>query len=405
MQHLAFHHAVLLELERGELELRLLPRAYEADVLVRHPDLGHQLVALGHERHQDRAGRGHGARGMRREVLDDAGLRRAQLEQLAPVRLLGELLARLLKLRRALDALGLQLAPVVGGDLRHLLLRLLDQRLARADHRLLRAQVLLLLDALALLVGVHDAPGEAVLAELLEGLLLLHVMRQHLLELRLGVARGLEVVLRLLEQAFFLCQRVFIRAHVGGVLRIHLGIQIERIAALALQPLARELRVDAPQRDALVVVLGLDRLHVGIGQHRVHAHQHLALAHRLALLHQDLLDDALLGGLHDLEIARRHELAVGDGDDVELAERGPQDHTREERDQQAQHPAGERRGRLLLDAKKRRGEIGGVGAHTFSSSTTRICALLSPPRRMTSSTCSPFGTRCAMNSIVTLPFS
>ena len=58
------------------------------------------------------------------EVLDRAGLRRAQLEQLVAVPLLGELLAQALDLRRELDALGLQLAAVVGADLRQALLRL-----------------------------------------------------------------------------------------------------------------------------------------------------------------------------------------------------------------------------------------------------------------------------------------
>jgi hypothetical protein len=67
------------------------------------------------------------------EILYDTGLRRAQLEQRLPVRLLGELLAGLLKLGRDLDALGLQLAPVVGGDLRQLAFRLLDQCLVGAD--------------------------------------------------------------------------------------------------------------------------------------------------------------------------------------------------------------------------------------------------------------------------------
>ena len=62
-----------------------------------------------------------------------------------------KLLRRALELRRDLDALGLQLPPVVGADLRDLLLGLLDQRDVGADSVLLGAQVLLLL----------DPPGEA----------------------------------------------------------------------------------------------------------------------------------------------------------------------------------------------------------------------------------------------------
>ena len=60
---------------------------------------------------------------------------------------LGELLARFFENIRGLDPFGLQLAAVVGGDLRDLALGLLDERLAGADRELLRAQVLLLLDA------------------------------------------------------------------------------------------------------------------------------------------------------------------------------------------------------------------------------------------------------------------
>jgi hypothetical protein len=98
--------------------------------------------------------------------------------------------------------------------------------LAGGDGELLRAQVLLLLDALAALVGVHDAAGEAVLRELLERLLLLDIVRQHLLELRLGGLRSREVVARLFQQAPLLRQRVLVRAHVRRVLRVDLGIQL-----------------------------------------------------------------------------------------------------------------------------------------------------------------------------------
>src|SRR5258706_3017005 len=133
------------------------------------------------------------------------------------------------------------------------------------------------------------------------------------------------------------------------------------IAAPALERLAGKLRVDAPQRDPLVVVLGLDRLHVGVGPHRVHAPQPLALAHCLALPHQDLLDDALLGGLHDLEVARGHEVALGHRDDVEATEAGPQDYAGDQSNQDPEHPAGEGRRRFLLDAQKRWRKIRRIG--------------------------------------------
>ena len=123
---------------------------------------------------------------------------------------------------------------------------------------------------------------------------------------------------------------------------------------------APHLRVDAAQRDALVEILGADRLDIRPGERRVHADQHLARLHRLALMHQDLLDDPLLGRLHDLQIARRHQLAVGHGDDVEPPEHEPQQQPGEQRQQQAQHPARERGRRPVLDAQQRRREIGRV---------------------------------------------
>jgi hypothetical protein len=167
------------------------------------------------------------------EILDDAGLRRAQLEQLVAVRELGQLLRRALELGGDFDALGLQAPAVVRGDLAGLLLGLLDQRLRAADGRLLRAQVLLLLDALALLVGVENPAGEAVLGQLLEGLLLLDVERQHLLELGFRRLRRREVVVCLRQQRPFLRERILVGAHVRRVLCADLRVEFRRIVALA----------------------------------------------------------------------------------------------------------------------------------------------------------------------------
>ena len=58
--------------------------------------------------------------------LTIAVLRRAQLEVVVPVLLLGEFLVRLFELRGDIHALGLQLPPVIRGDLRDLLFLLRD---------------------------------------------------------------------------------------------------------------------------------------------------------------------------------------------------------------------------------------------------------------------------------------
>ena len=194
---------------------------------------------------------------MRGQVLDDAGLRRAQLEQLVAVLLLGELLVALARAAARLDALGLQLPAVVGGDLRDAFCS--DCAIGAwraADGRLLGAQVLLLLDALALLVGVQEPAGEAVLGELLEGLLLLDVVRQRCSSLALRRLRRREVVARLSQQRPLLRQRVLVGARVRRVLRLDLREELGGIVGARATAACRRAGVDAPQREALGVVLG-----------------------------------------------------------------------------------------------------------------------------------------------------
>jgi len=72
-----------------------------------------------------------------RDILDEPGLRRTELEQLLPVLVLGELLLEPLTLRIRLDALGLQLLQVLGLNLSEPLFRLLDGRLGAPDRVLL----------------------------------------------------------------------------------------------------------------------------------------------------------------------------------------------------------------------------------------------------------------------------
>ena len=49
-----------------------------------------------------------------------------------------------------------------------------------------------------------------------------------------------------------------------------------------------------------------------------------------------------IGGLHDLQIALRHELALRHGDDVQAPERGPDRENGEEHERRMQHHARQR---------------------------------------------------------------
>ena len=69
-------------------------------------------------------------------------------------------------------------------------------------------------------------------------------------------------------------------------------------------------------------------------ERRVHAHQHLPSRTASPFLHQDFLHHALLGRLHDLEIAGGHQLAVRHRDDVEPAQRRPQEKGTDQPEQQ-----------------------------------------------------------------------
>ena len=146
----------------------------------------------------------------------------ARSSERLPVRKLRQLLRQPFQVRRRFHPLGLELPPIVGAELRDPPFRLVDQRTARRDGEVLAAQVLLLLDALALLVGIEDAASEAVLRQLLERLFLLDVVRQDLLELCFGDLRRGEVVARLFEQRSLLRERALVRADVGRVLGLHL---------------------------------------------------------------------------------------------------------------------------------------------------------------------------------------
>ncbi len=224
----ALDHAVLLEREGRQLDLHRLPLAHEADVLVRHPHLGAQRFLARHQRQQHRARLHDSADGMRGEVFDDAVVRRLQFQQLLLVRLLGAFLGELVDGVLRIAALGMELAPVVGIDLRQLLLGLQDGGPRRLDHELLGLEFLLLLDTLAPLVAGHEAAGVAVLDELLEGGILLLVVRQGFHELGLHLLGRRKIVPRLHEAAFLLGQGRVERGAIGAVLRLDFARQSDR---------------------------------------------------------------------------------------------------------------------------------------------------------------------------------
>ena len=100
---------------------------------------------------------------------------------------------------------------------------------------------------------------------------------------------------------------------------------------------------------------------VGLRVGRVEFHQHLAGLHRVAVAHQHALDDAGferldgLGALADHDAARRH------GDDVDLAEPGPEQGDGEEGADGDRRAARRRVHGRLLQAQRGRHEGGFVG--------------------------------------------
>jgi len=77
----------------------------------------------------------------------------------------------------------------------------------------------------------------------------------------------------------------------------------------------------------------------------------------IAFLDQDGFEDPGIGRLDDLDIALRNELAFCGGDNVELAECGPQYQQEQQKQQGVQHGTGERCGGLILHAQQAGHEI------------------------------------------------
>ena len=145
-------HPVLLERICRQFDLGLLVRVHETHVLIAYEDFRLQWLIVRHQTHQDATWLDHGAHSMGGEILNDAGLRRPQLEESGLVLHLGVFLPKLVNLRLGLDTFILQLAAVVRGDLRDLPFGGGDGRFEACDRRHLCLQFLLFFDALARLV-------------------------------------------------------------------------------------------------------------------------------------------------------------------------------------------------------------------------------------------------------------
>jgi hypothetical protein len=76
--------------------------------------------------------------------------------------------------------------------------------------------------------------------------------------------------------------------------------------------------------------IGVQNLTVGRGHARIHPHEYLPGLDLITLLDEDLFDNARIGGLHDLQERLRNQLALRDRDDVEPAERRPEQQHREQ---------------------------------------------------------------------------
>ena len=120
----ALEQAILLEWIRCELDLRPLSDANEARVDMAHQHIRLQVLSDGHQRQKNRAWRHDRTDRMGREVLDHAGLRRAQLHRLGAMQLLGEFLLVRPRCAGGLRAFGMQLLSIGRPDLREPPLRL-----------------------------------------------------------------------------------------------------------------------------------------------------------------------------------------------------------------------------------------------------------------------------------------
>ena len=341
---------------RETLDLYRCPLAgpHETDVLVQHRGFDFQHVLIGHDRHQ-RLRRSHYASdGMHGQLLHGAINRRPQLHRSVA-------LPSLVHLRCVLADLFPRLAqPVVGplsgfgrqhakfllrpGDGR---LRLGQAGLLRGhcalqfDHFLLAGQIIVAADVLAsqqaLQVG-YPLPGD------LQALLERRDLRAHRLRPRpLLPDDRLQALLLRLERGELAAgqlpgglQPVFRQAGIAA----RSCRQNSRIQRIGHRGMAQFGQPGGGQR-----LIGLRVVRAGGGG--IQFHQHVALLHLLPVAYADAPDHRRLDGLDDLGPAAGHGLARGHGDDVQLADDGPQQGHAEERDDGAHRPVRQGRcGRL-----------------------------------------------------------
>jgi hypothetical protein len=91
---------------------------------------------------------------------------------------------------------------------------------------------------------------------------------------------------------------------------------------------------------------------IGLRVLRIHAQEHLPGAHVLTLSHQNLLDDAGIGGLDQLQIGLGHEPALSAHHDVQVSERCPRQRQSQENRDRVEHGSGHARGRALLQCEQ-----------------------------------------------------
>src|SRR6266542_225692 len=278
---------------------------------------------------------------MRGEILDDTRLRRRKLDGGRAMQLFGELLGKPYALRLDLRALGMQLLAVVRADLGEPAL----------GGMALRAQVVLLLDPIALALERVELAHEALAGELRVALGHRLEDRHRSRKLALDFRCRAKLLADPRHRGRFLSERIKIGGAIGAKLRVGARDRVVGVAVPSRERHVGELGVDAPKPQRGERELALQRTRFGLGDVGLEPHEHFAGDDKLSFGDRDLANDSRFGGLYDLEVRARREPPFGDGDDVELAQNEPQHDRRDKRDQAMQQHARQRRRRSLVDTQ------------------------------------------------------
>ena len=165
------------------------------------------------------------------------------------------------------------------------------------------------------------------------------------------------LLLRLSQALVSACEFITMKAVVVFVLDLDLSEHVARVARGPAHRRAQQLGVHAAQLQGLCSERGLHRLLIGLRIVGVQPQQHLAGLHGLAFVNEDILHDAGLRRLHDLDVALGHEPPFGTGDNVQLANACPDHEHAAERGRQPQHDSRERCWWPLLDREQLGGEL------------------------------------------------